>query len=76
MLDAITCSEAGLPSTALITTPFRKLAGLTAGNSGLAGFDCVISEHPIWTRDDAWLDAQAEKLADQVQAVFSKAPKE
>ena len=71
MLDAICCSEAGLPSTALITTPFRKLAGLTVGNAGLAGFDCVVSEHPIWTRDDAWLDAQAEKLADQVEAIFN-----
>lgn len=70
MLDAIYCSEDGLPSTALITTPFRKLAGMTSSNLGLADFQCVVADHPIWTRDDAWLDAQAEKLADAVRKIF------
>jgi len=70
LLDAIYCSEDGLPSTALITTPFRKLAGLTSANLGLTGFDCVVAEHPIWTRSDAWLEEQAEKLAVEVKAIL------
>lgn len=70
MLDAIYCSEDGLPSTALITTPFRTLAGMTSSNLGLAGFDCVVADHPIWTRDDAWLDVQAEKLVVAVKAAL------
>ncbi len=70
MLDAIYCSEDGLPSTALITTPFRTLAGLTTANLGLADFQCVVADHPIWTRDDAWLEAQAVKLAESVRKIL------
>ena len=72
MLDAITCSEGGVPSTALITTPFRKLAQMTAANLGLADFQYVVAEHPIWTRDDAWFEVQAEKLADPVLKILQR----
>ncbi len=72
MLDAITCSEAGLPSTALITAPFRALAGMTTANLGLVDFQCAVADHPIWTRDDAWLHAQAEALADSVQQILQQ----
>ena len=70
MLDAITCSEGGVPSTTVITTPFRKLADMTTANLGLVGFECVVADHPIWTRDDAWLEAQAEKLAVTVRSIL------
>jgi hypothetical protein len=36
----------------------------------LAGFECVVAEHPIWTRSDAWLDEQADKLAVAVARII------
>lgn len=72
MLDAIYCSELGLPSTTVITTPFQSLAAMTAKNLGLADFRWVLAEHPIWTRKDAWFDEQAEKLAAPVLDIIQQ----
>ena len=52
----------GLPATVLITTPFQTLARKTANNLGQPGFVVQVVEHPVWTRDDAWIAAAAEKL--------------
>ena len=63
----------GLPSTALITTPFQTLARKTARNVGQPDFAVQVVEHPVWTRDDAWIDAAAEKIAAPIaQLLFSK----
>ena len=56
----------GLPSTVLITTPFQTLARNTAKNLGQPEFAVQIVEHPVWTRDDAWIAAAAEKLVDPI----------
>ena len=66
MLDAIYCSEMGLPSTVLITTPFQTLARKTANNQGQPEFAVQIVEHPVWTRDDAWIAAAADKLLEPI----------
>ena len=62
-----------MPATTVITTPFESLASMTAKNLGLADFRWVVADHPIWTRDDAWFDTQAEKLAGPVLKVLQKA---
>jgi hypothetical protein len=66
VLDAIYCSEMGLPSTVLITTPFQTLARSTLANVGQPDFALQVVEHPVWTRDDAWIAAAADKLVDPV----------
>jgi hypothetical protein len=73
VLDAIYCSEMGLPSTVLITTPFQTLARNTAKNIGQPDFACQIVGHPVWTRDDAWIADAAEKLVEPVIATLFKA---
>jgi hypothetical protein len=67
VLDAIYCSEMGLPSTVLITTPFQTLARKTAGNVGQPDFVVQVVEHPVWTRDDAWIAAAAGKLVEPIR---------
>ncbi len=71
MLDATLCSELGLPSTVIVTTPFRGLAELTAKGAGLPEFGFVVAEHPVWTRNDAWIAATAETLADEVAKLLT-----
>ena len=56
----------GLPSTVLITTPFQTLALNTAKNVGQPDFAFQVVEHPVWTRDDAWIAAAAEKLVEPI----------
>lgn len=63
----------GLPSTVLITTPFQTLARNTAMNAGQPDFAPVVVEHPVWTRDDAWIEAAAEKLIDSLLATLMPA---
>ena len=60
----------GLPSTVLITTPFQTLARNTAKNLGQPDFAVQILEHPVWTRDDAWIAAAAEKLVDPIRKLL------
>lgn len=73
MHDAILCSEAGAPATALITTPFQKLATHTSANLGMGGFNVMVIEHPVWTRSDAWIEKAAADLADRLMPVLFKA---
>jgi hypothetical protein len=61
--DAVLCSEQGVPAAAVVTTPFEGLARMTAMSIGVPQFDIMVIEHPIWTRDAAWMEATAEKLA-------------
>jgi len=75
LLDATACSEIGLPSTVVVTTPFRGLANLTARGAGLPDFAFVVAEHPVWTRNDAWIDVAAGKLADSIAAIVTAPPK-
>ena len=70
MLDAIYCSEMGLSSTVLITTPFQTLARKTARNLSQPDFAVQIVEHPVWTRDDAWIAAAAEKLVGPIRELL------
>ncbi len=46
----------------VITKPFVLLVQATAVNLGVAAFPVLVAEHPIWTREPAWIDAAAEAL--------------
>lgn len=51
------------------------LAGVTAVNAGLPQFPVVIIDHPIWTRDEAWIEAAAAPLAAALAAkLFEDSP--
>jgi len=57
-------SELGLPSALVISTPFQTLARITSKNLGHPDHPVLVLEHPIWTRDQEWIDAQVGKLID------------
>ena len=64
MHDAFQCSEAGVPSAVIVTTPFEKLARTTAEKLGQRQLPVGVIEHPVFTRDQAWMDLAADGLAD------------
>lgn len=49
---------------AIITEPFRRLTTMTAVNLGVPAFPYQVMQHPIWTRDQAWIEAAAEVLVE------------
>lgn len=68
--DAVMCSAEATPSAVIITTPFVRLAQATAMNLGATRLPVVVIEHPIWTRDDAWIDAAAQRLCQSLVDAF------
>jgi hypothetical protein len=65
-------SQDGIPATVVVTTPFERLARAAAAANGVPGFEIMVIDHPVWTRDQAWMDAEAERLVDRVVgALFS-----
>jgi len=69
--DAVLCSAEGAPAAAIITTPFQKLAQATAINLGVPSIPVIVIEHPIWTRDPAWIEETAARVCDTVaQQIF------
>jgi len=62
VLDSIMMSEMGLPSTAIISTPFKTLARMTCENRGCPEHGVLVVEHPIFTRKPEWLEQQAGGL--------------
>jgi hypothetical protein len=62
VLDSLYCSELGLPSVAVISAPFQTLARHTCRNKGQPDFGILVVEHPVWTRDDSWIEATADTL--------------
>ena len=65
-------SQDGVPATVVVTTPFERLAKSSAMANGVPGFDIMVIDHPVWTRDKAWMDAEAERLSDRVIATLFK----
>lgn len=52
----------------VVTEPFVHLAQVTAANFGVPDFPILVVDHPIFTRDDAWVEATARRLADEILA--------
>lgn len=61
-----------MPSSVVISTPFQTLARYTCKNMGQPDFSVLVVEHPVWTRDDAWIEAAADKLAGEMLEIITK----
>lgn len=59
-----------MPSASIITVPFQRLAKMTAVNLGVPEFPVMVIDHPIWTRDNAWIESVATTLAGSVTAML------
>jgi hypothetical protein len=71
--DAFQCSEAGTPSAVIVTAPFEKLAMMTAEKLGQRQLPIGVIEHPVFTRDQEWMDRAADGLVDfLVASVFDR----
>ena len=66
--DAALGLDHGKPAAVIVTTEFVRLSEVTRDHTGAFGLDIVAVEHPIWTRDDAWFDATAAVVADDLAA--------
>lgn len=65
--------EGGVPSVVVVTVPFLELARRTGQNLGVEGYEPVVVPHPIFSRDQVWIDRQATAVADQVISQLSSA---
>jgi hypothetical protein len=72
--DAALALQSGIPAIAVVTTPFRQLAELTRKNLGAPDVRIVVLDHPLWTRDEAWLDAAGRDVAAVLRDVLASAP--
>lgn len=56
--------EAGVPATVLITEPFQGIVASHAARLGIPGYHALVVPHPIWSKDEAGLEALARQVAD------------
>ena len=63
MHDAVIGAEAGLPSAVVVTTEFVHLSELTRRNAGEPDALIHAIEHPLFTRDAAWIEETADQTA-------------
>ena len=62
-----------MPSAVIVTAPFEKLALMTAEKLGQRQLPVGVIEHPVFTRDRAWMDQAADGLADfLVMSLFNR----
>ncbi|MBM3348043.1 MAG: hypothetical protein FJY55_16370 [Betaproteobacteria bacterium] len=59
-----------MPATVVITQPFQALAKRTCANLGVTEFAAMVVEHPLFTRNDAWLEKTAAGLVDRLVATL------
>ena len=57
-----------MPSAVVITSPFKTLARATAINLGVPDVMVGVVDHPIWTRDAAWLERAAAEVCEPLIA--------
>lgn len=72
--DAIRCMVRGVPAFMLATTKFAFLVEAADREYGVEGLNRLFVEHPVWSRSDAWLDAAASQLADEIVSLAVAAP--
>jgi len=71
--DAIRCLMKGVPAFVIATTKFAFLVEAADREYGVAGLARLFVEHPVWSRSDAWLEAEAARLTDRIVAGVSVA---
>ncbi len=62
-IDALKFVERGIPTAVVATTPFQYVVDAVQRRLGLEGLSCLYVDHPIWTRDAEWFQANAQRLA-------------
>ena len=72
MLDGIKLEKAGLPTVAIVTTPFIATARAMAVNWGVPSYQFLVTSHPIANLSEAELDAKAEELTAQIVTFLEK----
>jgi hypothetical protein len=60
--------EAGVPATVLITEPFQGIVATHAAKLGAPGYHALVVPHPIWSRDEAGMEALARQVVDAAVA--------
>lgn len=60
--------QAGVPATVLITEPFQGIVASHAARLGAPGYHALVVPHPIWSKDEAGLEALARQVADAAVA--------
>lgn len=65
--------EAGVPATVLITEPFQGIVATHAAKLGAPGYHALVVPHPIWSRDEAGMEALARQVVDAAVAQLTGA---
>ncbi len=68
------CAEADTRAAVIITQPFQALVRLTASKLGAGELPVQVLEHPIFTRDDAWVERTADEVAASLAAKLLDRP--
>jgi len=72
VLDGIKLEKAGLPTVAIVTTPFVATARAMAVNWGVPSYKFLVTSHPIANLSEAELNAKAEELTAQIMTFLEK----
>ena len=51
-----------MPATVLITEPFQGIVASHAARLGAPGYHALVVPHPIWSKDEAGLEALARQV--------------
>jgi hypothetical protein len=62
-LDAIEFLNNGVYAVVIASKPFEYVVNTTAKQRGVHSLPYLLIDHPIWTRDDEWIDSRASELA-------------
>jgi hypothetical protein len=62
-LDAIEFLNNGVYAVVIASKPFEYVVNTTAKQRGVYSLPYLLIDHPIWTRDDEWIDNRASELA-------------
>jgi hypothetical protein len=62
-LDAIEFLNNGVYAVVIASKPFEYVVNTTAKQCGVYSLPYLLIDHPIWTRDDEWIDSKASELA-------------
>jgi hypothetical protein len=66
VLDGIKLERAGIPTVAIVTTPFIATAQAMAKNWGAPAYEFIVTSHPIANLNETELNAKADELTEQV----------
>jgi hypothetical protein len=62
-LDAIEFLNNGVYAVVIASKPFEYVVSTTAKQRGVYSLPYLLIDHPIWTRDNEWIDSRASELA-------------